>query len=88
MPDDKDVVAEKKSSSWSEAFKDPKVLVVLITIISSGVGTSVSFFMEIGELRAKNEIHTEMINDMKEKYTNEMKNTNEVIQTLLGKCGS
>jgi len=69
-----DVKVEKKS--WSDAFKDPKVLVVIITTLATGFGASAKLFMEIGELRS----------DVQH-YQNDVKRMDGLIQKLTEQCG-
>ena len=50
MPEPK--AADRRKTSWRDAFKDPKVLIVLIPLMFGGIGASATLLMEVGELRS------------------------------------
>lgn len=62
--------------SWGEALKDPKVLAVLIPIISTSIAGSYKLAMDVGRLQAE-----------VEHYQAEMSRMYVMIEQLTEQCG-
>jgi len=87
MTDDQQLPTKK---TWGDAFKDPKVLVVLIPILLGGLGSTVTMLIKYGEISAKVELLSTSVNEYKEEsalHQQQIMDMHKIITEMAKQCG-